>query len=109
VAKKTIAPNASNARRPCQTPSRHRPSPARATAQIALAIPPRPKQLEAMSKVAQIEAELETLSQAELSEIRSWLDDMIEDDLEFTLEFESAIQKSEREMAGGIRPRVRQP
>ncbi len=62
-----------------------------------------------MSKVAQIEAELETLSQAELREIRGWLDDMIEDDLEFTPEFEAAIQKSEREMATGVHPRVRQP
>ena len=62
-----------------------------------------------MSKVAQIEAELETLSQTELREIRDLLDDMIEDDLEFTPEFESAIKKSEREMADGIRPRVRRP
>ncbi len=62
-----------------------------------------------MSKVAQIEAELETLSQAELREIRGLLDDMIEDELEFTPEFESAIQKSEREMAHGIRPRTRRP
>jgi hypothetical protein len=62
-----------------------------------------------MSKVAQIESELESLSQTELREIRDLLDDMIEDELEFTPEFESAIQKSEREMAGGIRPRVRQP
>ena len=62
-----------------------------------------------MSKVAQIATELETLSQAELREIRSWLDDLIEDDLEFTPEFESAIQKSEREMADGIRLRVRRP
>ena len=62
-----------------------------------------------MSKVAQIATELETLSQAELREIRSWLDDLIEDDLEFTPEFESAIQKSEGEMADGIRPRVRRP
>ena len=62
-----------------------------------------------MSKVAQIEAQLETLSQAELREIRGWLDDLIEDDLEFTSEFESAIQKSEREMTDGIHPRVRQP
>lgn len=61
-----------------------------------------------MSKVAQIEAELESLSQTELREIRDLLDDMIEDDLKFTPEFESAIQKSEREMADGIRPRVRQ-
>jgi hypothetical protein len=62
-----------------------------------------------MSKVAQIEAELETLSQAELREIRGLLDDLIEDELEFTPEFESAIQKSEREMAAGIHPRTRQP
>jgi hypothetical protein len=62
-----------------------------------------------MSKVAQIEAELETLSQVELCEIRGWLDDMIEDDMEFTPAFESAIQQSEREMASGLRPRVRQP
>ena len=62
-----------------------------------------------MNKVAQIEAELETLSQTELREIRNLLDDLIEDELEFTPEFESGIQQSEREMAGGIRPRLRQP
>jgi hypothetical protein len=76
---------------------------------IDLAIAPQSKQFNRMSKVAQIATELETLSQAELREIRSWLDDLIEDDLEFTPEFESAIQKSEREMANGIRPRVRRP
>ncbi len=62
-----------------------------------------------MSKVAQIEAELESLSQAELREIRGLLDDLIEDDLVFTPEFEAAIQKSENEMAAGFRPRTRQP
>ena len=62
-----------------------------------------------MSKVDQIEAELETLSQAELREIRSWLDEVIEDELEFTPEFEASIQQSERELAAGNRPRVRQP
>lgn len=51
-----------------------------------------------MSKVSQIESELGKLSQAELREVRDWMDDMIEDDLEFTPEFESAIQRSEREM-----------
>jgi len=76
---------------------------------VSLAILFRLKHFDHMSKVAQIEAELETLSQAELCEIRGWLDDMIEDDMEFTPEFESAIQKSEREMATGIRPRTRQP
>ena len=62
-----------------------------------------------MSKVAQIESELEKLSQAELRQIRDWLDNIIEDDLEFTPEFESAIQQSEREVANGLRPRTRQP
>lgn len=62
-----------------------------------------------MSGVAQIEAELEKLSQAELRRVRDWLDDLIEDDLEFTPEFESAIQQSEGEMAAGLRPRTRQP
>ena len=62
-----------------------------------------------MSKVAQIETELEKLSQAELRQVRDWLDDMIEDDLEFTPEFESSIQQSEREMAQGLRPRTRRP
>jgi hypothetical protein len=37
------------------------------------------------------------------------LDDMIEDDLEFTPEFQSALQQSEREMKQGLRPRTRQP
>ena len=62
-----------------------------------------------MSKVAQIEAELERLSPAELREIRSLLDDLIEDDLEFTPGFEATIQKSEREMTSVICPRTRQP
>jgi len=62
-----------------------------------------------MSKVDQVEAELGKLSQAELRQVRDWLDDIIEDDLEFTSEFESAIQQSERELAKDIRPRTRQP
>jgi hypothetical protein len=62
-----------------------------------------------MSKVAQIETELAKLSQDELRQVRDWLDDLIEDDLEFTPEFESTIQQSAREMAQGVRPRTRQP
>jgi hypothetical protein len=62
-----------------------------------------------MSKVAQIESELEKLSQAELRQVRDWLDNLIEDDLEFTPEFEASIQQSEREMGQGQRPRTRQP
>ena len=62
-----------------------------------------------MSKVEQIEADLQSLSPAELKRVRNWLDDFVEDRLEFKEEFEAAIQESEREMAAGLRPRVRKP
>ena len=62
-----------------------------------------------MSKVEQIEVELEKLSPAELRQVRDWLNDFVEDRLEFTPEFESAIRESESEMSSGAQPRVRQP
>ncbi len=62
-----------------------------------------------MSKVDQVEAELENFSPAELKQVRDWLDDFVEDRLEFTPDFEAAVQQSEREMAAGMQPRVRQP
>jgi hypothetical protein len=39
--------------------------------------------------------------------LRDWLEDLIEDELEFTEEFESSIRQSEAEMTKG-RPRTRQ-
>jgi predicted phage gp36 major capsid-like protein len=62
-----------------------------------------------MSKIEQMEAELRKLSQAELRQIREWLDDIIEEELEFTPEFERAIQESERNLAEGRSSRVREP
>jgi hypothetical protein len=62
-----------------------------------------------MSTVEQIEAELRSLSPADLKRVRDWLDDFVEDRLEFREDFEAAIQESEREMAAGLRPRVRKP
>jgi hypothetical protein len=62
-----------------------------------------------MSKVEQIEAELQSLSPVELKRVRDWLDDFVEDRLEFREDFEAAVQESEREMAAGLRPRVRKP
>jgi hypothetical protein len=62
-----------------------------------------------MSKVEQMESELRKLSQAELRQIREWLDDMIEDELEFTPEFESSVQQAERDMTAGKSARVREP
>ncbi len=57
----------------------------------------------------QMQAELRKLSQTELRQIRAWLDDIIEDELAFTPEFEWAIQQSERDMAEGRAARVREP
>lgn len=51
-----------------------------------------------MSKVQMIEAELQTLSPDELRQVRAWLDDILEDGLEFTDEFEARIHASEEEM-----------
>ncbi len=62
-----------------------------------------------MSKVEQMETELRKLSQTELCQIREWLDDIIEDELEFTPEFERSIQRSEEDMAEGRNARVREP
>jgi hypothetical protein len=62
-----------------------------------------------MSRVKQIETELEKLSIDELKEVREWLNDFVEDRMEFTPEFESMIRESENEMKSGIRPRVRKP
>ena len=62
-----------------------------------------------VSKVDQMEAELRKLSQAELRQIREWLDDIIEDELEFTPEFEEAIRQAERDKSEGKIARVREP
>jgi len=68
-----------------------------------LEIIPRLRHYARMSKVAQVEAELEKLSQTELRRVRDRLDDVIEDDLEFTPEFEASLQQSERAMKEVLR------
>ncbi len=62
-----------------------------------------------VSNVEQMELELRKLSQAELRQIREWLDDFIEDELEFTPEFEQSIRQAELDMAEGKSARVREP
>jgi len=62
-----------------------------------------------MSKVERVESELRKLSQAVLRQDREWLEDIIEDELEFTPEFEHSIQQAEREMTDGKSARVREP
>ena len=60
-----------------------------------------------MSKVEQVEAELQKLSPNKLRQVRDWLNYFVEDGLEFTDEFESAIQQSEQELKSGALPRSR--
>jgi len=59
-----------------------------------------------VTKIEQVESELRKLSQAELRQIRAWLDDSVENELEFSDEFEDSIQRSERDMAAGKAARV---
>jgi hypothetical protein len=60
-----------------------------------------------VNKVEQVESELRKLSPAELRQVRDWLDDFVEDQMEFTPEFEAEIRQAESEMKSGARPRVR--
>jgi len=62
-----------------------------------------------VTKVEQVEDELRKLSQTELRQIREWLDDVIEDEMEFTPDFEWSIRQSELDMASGKSVRAREP
>jgi hypothetical protein len=62
-----------------------------------------------VSKVGQLTAELEKLSEPELSRIRDWLDNVLEDQWEFTPEFEAAIKRSDQDRARGQHTRIRKP
>jgi t-SNARE complex subunit (syntaxin) len=62
-----------------------------------------------MSKVQAIQSELQKLSLEEIRQVRDWLENFMEDQLQFTDEFEADIQQSEREMVAGVHSRTRQP
>jgi hypothetical protein len=54
-----------------------------------------------MSKLQQIEQAIEGLSRTELTELLEWIEDYLEDELEFTDEFKEAIAQGKRELAEG--------
>lgn len=54
-----------------------------------------------LSKVEKMERNYASSRKAELRQIREWLDDLIENELEFTPEFEHSIREAERDMAAG--------
>ncbi len=62
-----------------------------------------------MSKVQAIESELQKLTPEEIREVRDWLENFLEDQFQFTDEFEADIRQSERDMAADASARTRQP
>jgi hypothetical protein len=54
-----------------------------------------------MSRVEIIEREMASLSLQELRQVRDWLDDMIEDDLEFSEEFSKSIEQGKHDIEAG--------
>ena len=62
-----------------------------------------------MSTVQEIESAIRRLSAEEMRQVRDWLENVLEDQLAFTPEFEAKIAHSEQEMATGLKPRTRQP
>jgi len=54
-----------------------------------------------MSSVQEIEAVLPKLSRAEIEQVRAWIDDFLEDQLELTDEVKAKLDQSRREIAEG--------
>jgi t-SNARE complex subunit (syntaxin) len=54
-----------------------------------------------MSSVQEIEAVLPKLSRAEIEELRAWIDDYLEDQLELKEEVKAKLDQSRREIAEG--------
>lgn len=54
-----------------------------------------------MNTVQEIEAAIPRLSRAEVQEIRAWIDDFLEDQLDLTDEVKSRLDQSHREIAEG--------
>jgi hypothetical protein len=54
-----------------------------------------------MSSIQEIEAVIPKLSRAEVEEVRAWIDDFLEDQLELTDEAKAKLDQSRREIAEG--------
>ena len=61
-----------------------------------------------MSMLEQIEEQVKRLSAPEQQALREFLDDILEDELEFTDEFKAKIERAKRDIAEG-RGRVVKP
>jgi hypothetical protein len=54
-----------------------------------------------MSSVQEIEAVISKLSRAEVEEVRAWIDDFLEDQLELADDVKAKLDQSRREIAEG--------
>ena len=54
-----------------------------------------------MSTVKEIEAAIPKLSRAEIEQVREWIDDFLEDQLELTDEVKARLDQSSAEIAAG--------
>lgn len=54
-----------------------------------------------MSTVQEIESAIPRLTRAEVEELRAWIEDYLEDQLELTDEVKASLDQSRREIAGG--------
>lgn len=54
-----------------------------------------------MSTVQEIEAAIPRLSRVEIEEIRAWIDDFLEDQVELTDEVKARLDQSRRQIAAG--------
>lgn len=52
-----------------------------------------------MSMLEQVEEQVKRLSTAEQEALRDWLDNLLEDELEFTDELKAKIERAERDIA----------
>lgn len=62
-----------------------------------------------MSSVQEIEKAISQLTLEEMKQVREWLENVLEDQLEFTAEFRAEIETAKASLAQGVRGRVRNP
>ena len=61
-----------------------------------------------MQTLERIEAEVRQLPKPEQEKLRDWLENMLEDELEFTDEFKAKIERGEQDIRAG-RVRIHKP
>jgi molecular chaperone GrpE (heat shock protein) len=76
--------------------------------QDALAISARCDLGSTMSTLQQLENQVKRLNRADQEALRDWLENLLEDELEFTDEFKAKIERGEQDLRAG-RVRVRKP